>query len=108
MEIMDALKEAQQSKEITDFVNAYTQLMIQKQNPSRDGMIQALTDAQKVALPEIRSVEYSHGGTQMMPLSDFTNEALYAKLSEYQQGLFQYAIHQYGKEQVEKMLSVQQ
>lgn len=96
--------EVKELKEMEDFINAYMKLEAQKRNPSREGMIEALKDALKVASTDIKIVEESYGETTPTPWENIPNEVLYSKLFEYQQGMYQHAIKKFGKEVVKKLL----
>jgi len=95
--------EVKELKEMEDFINAYMKLEAQKRNPSREGMIEALKDALKVASTDIKSVEESYGETTPTPWENIPNEVLYSKLFEYQQGMYQHAIKKFGEEVVKKL-----
>lgn len=100
MDIQDINKQ----KEIVDFVKAYSKLVAQYKKPSRGGMIDALKEAMKVAQSEIRNVEISRGETTPTPWEQIPDSVLYAKLSEYQQAMYQHAVNKFGEEEIEKWL----
>ena len=102
MEIIDP----KELKEIEDFTKAFMKLETQKRNPTRDGMIDALKDALNVAPVEIRNVESSRNETTPTPWENIPDNILYAKLSEYQQGLYQHAVNKFGEEQIKKRLGI--
>jgi hypothetical protein len=102
MEIKD-LKEA---KEIGEFANVYLKLESQKRNPSRDGMIDALKDALRIANTEIRTVEVRRCETTPTPWEKIPDATLYNKLIEYQQGMYQHGINKYGEELFKKILGI--
>ena len=106
MDIQD-IQKLKSDKEIADFIKAYTKLVKQKQNPNRDGMIEALKEALKVGWSDIKTVEASRGETMPTPWEQIPEHILYAKLTEYQQGLYYYAVRKYGEELVKKILSPQ-
>ena len=91
-------------KEMYDVLDKYRQLEEQKKNPSKDGMIKALLDARNVAPGEIIALETSQGDTVVTPAYQISDEKLYWKLTQYQQGLFKHCINKYGEETVKKML----
>ena len=91
-------------KEITDVIKKYNQLEEQRKNPTRDGMLKALQDAQWLAPIEIKSVEVTQGDVYPMPWTSFTDYDLYRKLPQFQQGLITYCISKYGKDIFEKLL----
>lgn len=99
-------KDLKKAKELEDFVKAYLKLESQKRNPSRDGMIDALQEALRTAQTEIRSVEVSQCETTPTPWEKIPDAMLYQKLIEYQQGMFQHGIKEYGKELLEKKLGL--
>lgn len=103
MDIQDAKKQ----KEMADFLKAYTELAWQRQNPDRNGMIDALKDALKVGWSEIKTVEASRGETMLIPWEQIPNDILYAKLTEYQQGLLNHALNEFGKEYINQLLQNQ-
>ncbi|MBR3268741.1 MAG: hypothetical protein IKI58_08485 [Oscillospiraceae bacterium] len=97
--------EAKELKEIDDFIKAFLKLEAQKCNPTRDGMIQALSEAQNVASTEIISVEHQQGDVIPMLWSEFSNQDLYRKLLQYQEGLYNHAVKKYGEELIKRILS---
>ena len=94
-------------KEIADFVKAYSKLSAQIKNPSREGMIDALKEALKVACVDIKTVEKSKNETVPTPWEKIPDAVLYDKLAEYQQGMVEYAKKKFGEELIEKLLSDQ-
>ena len=100
------IKDLKELNEIEDFIKAYMKLEVQRRNPTRDGMIDALKNALNVANTEIRNVEKSKNETISTPWEMIENRVLYAKLSEYQQGMYIYAVNKYGEEQVKKRLGI--
>ena len=75
-------KDLKKAKELEDFVKAYLKLESQKRNPSRDGMIDALQEALRIAQTEIRSVEVSQCETTPTPWEKIPDAMLYQKLIE--------------------------
>lgn len=106
MDIQD-IQKLKEQKEVIDFINAYTALEKQKQNHDRNGMIEALKAALKVDWSEIKTVEMSRGETMPTPWEQISDQVLYAKLAEYQQGLWNHAVRKYGGELVKKLLNIQ-
>ena len=100
MDIQDINKQ----KEIADFVKAYSKLAAQIKNPSREGMIDALKEALKVACVDIKTVEKSKNETVPTPWEKIPDAVLYDKLAEYQHGLYCYAVNKWGEEVVKKNL----
>lgn len=97
-------KEAKDVKDIEDAVKKIVALQRQINNPTRDGMINALSDAQSTAGKEIQQVEYSQGDTIPTPWVCFPDQDLYRKLSQYQEGLRQHCIKKIGKKAFEELL----
>ena len=91
-------------KEMYDVLDKYRQLEEQKKNPSKQGMIKALLEARDVAPAEIISLETSQGDTVVTPANQISDEKLYWKLGQYQQGLLYHCINKYGEETVKKLL----
>ena len=98
------IKDAKDKKDILDAVKKITALQKQINNPTRDGMINALSDAQLTAGDEIQQIEYSQGDTIPTPWVCFPNQDLYRKLSQYQEGLQQHCINKMGKKAFEELL----
>ncbi len=101
MDIQDTKKQ----KEMADFLKAYTELAKQRKKPDRYGMIQALSDAQNVAFTEITNVEHQQGDVIPMLWSEFSDQDLYRKLTQYQQGMIDSARKKFGEELAKKLLS---
>ena len=97
-------KEAKDVKDIEDAVKKIAALQRQINNPTRDGMINALSDAQSTAGKEIQQVEYSQGDTIPTPWVCFPDQDLYRKLSQYQDGLRQHCIKKVGEKVFEELL----
>lgn len=91
-------------KEINDVMEKFHQLEEQKRNPSKQGMIKALLEAKAVASAEISALETSQGDTVVTPAYQISDEKLYWKLTQYQQGLINHCINKYGEETVKKYL----
>ena len=100
------IKDPKELKEIEDCIKAFMKLEAQKRNPTRDGMIDALKEALSVAAAEIKTVEASRNETTPTPWENIPDNILYAKLSEYQQGLYQHAVNKFGEEQIKKRLGI--
>ena len=97
-------KKAKDVKDIEDAVKKITALQRQINNPTRDGMINALMDAKFTAGAEIQQIEYSQGDTILMPWENFSNQDLYRKLSQYQAGLRQHCIKKVGEKTLDELL----
>jgi len=101
---MDA-KDINELKEAKDLFEKYQKLQAQKDNPTREGMIKALSEAQQVAGNEIVEVEHIQGDVIPMPWIIFSDEYLYLKLSQYQQGIYNHCLKKFGQEVVDKLLN---
>lgn len=97
-------KETKDIKELKDAVKKFVALQNQRNNPTREGMITALSDAQSTAGKEIMQVEYSQGDTIPTPWNCFSYQDLYRKLGQYQEGLRQYCIKKFGEKAFEKLV----
>ena len=104
MGIFETFSESKESKEIDDFIESFFKLQAQINNPTKDGMIEALSGAQKIAHQEITKVEKNQGDVFYMPWSCFQEKELYRKLAQYQQGLYIHAVNKFGEEVVKKLL----
>ena len=91
-------------KEVYDVIERLHHLEEQKSNPTRDGMLKALLDARQLAPLEIITVEYSQGDVYPTPWASFSDNDLYRKLPQYQQGLITYCVNKYGKVIFERLL----
>ena len=104
MNNFEGLNNAKEAKEIGEFIAAFFKLQAQINNPTRDGMVNALSDAQKVAAQEITSLEHSQGEVYLTPWSCIPYGVLYDKLFQYQQGLYNHAVNKFGTELVKKLI----
>ena len=104
MEKFEEISKSKESKEIEEFIKAYCGLKAQMKNPTRDGIIKALSDAQKVAYNEIAALERSQGNIYFKPWSDFPTPVLFYKLPKYVQGLNNHAINKFGEETFKHLL----
>lgn len=104
MEKLEEINENKESKEIEEFIQAYCEIENQIKNPTRNGMIKALSDAQKVAYNEIAALEKSQGNIYRKPWSDFPTQDLFCKLPKYIQGLKNHAVKKYGEETLKHLL----
>ena len=102
---MDNTERFDDTKEL---IEKYFKLQAQIDNPTRSGMIEALSDAKNVARLEIISLEKSQGDTYQVPLPNITDTDLYCKLSLYQQGLYNHAVNKYGEEAFKRLLAEHQ
>lgn len=101
---LEKVKNSRDSKDIVDAVKKFAALQAQIKNPTRDGMIYALSDAQSVAGDEILQIEHLQGDTIPTPWSCFPNQELYRKLPQYQEGLRQHCIKKIGQKAFEELL----
>ena len=108
MESFEKLNDIKESNEIEDFIKAYCELENQIKNPTRNGMIRALTDAQKVAYNEISALEKEQGNIYRKPWSDFPTRDLLHKLPKYKQGLNNHAVKKFGEETFKHLLEMNQ
>ena len=90
--------------EIKVLIEKYFRLQEQIDNPTRDGMIKALSDAQDIAYIEITALEMSQGDIDHTPWSDLQDYDLYRKLPQYKQGLYNHAVNIVGEETFKYML----
>ncbi len=104
MENSERISEAKEAKEAIELLEKYFKLQAQVNNPTRFGMIEALSDAQNVARQEITSLEQSQGDIYPMPWTRFSDRDLYRKLTQYQQGLYNHAVNKLGEEMFKKLL----
>lgn len=100
----DRFDDIKEAKEIKDLVAKYFKLQDQINNPTRDGMIEALSGAQNVARQEITMLEHSQGDIYPTLWSDFSYNDLYRKLSQYQRGLYNHAVNKLGEEAFKELL----
>ena len=100
---MDA-KDINELKEAKDLIEKFKKLQAQKENPTREGMIKALSEAQQVAGNEIVEVEHMQGDVIPMLWSDFPDADLYRKLTQYQQGIYNHCLKKFGQEVVDKLM----
>lgn len=105
MENSERISETKEAKEVIELLEKYFKLQAQINNPTRFGMIDALSDAQNVARQEITSLEQSQGDIYPMPWASFQDSDLYRKLRQYQQGLYNHAVNKLGEETFKKLLT---
>lgn len=104
MENSERFDDAKGAKEIKELIEKYFKLQDQINNPTKDGMIEALSGAQNVAPQEITMLEHSQGDIYPTLWSDFPYNDLYRKLTQYQHGLYIHAVNKLGEEDFKKML----
>lgn len=104
MENSERYNDTKEAKEIEDLIEKYFKLQDQINNPTKNGMIEALSSAQNVARQEITMLEQSQGDIYPTLWSDFTYNDLYRKLAQYQQGLYNHAVNKLGEEAFKKLL----
>lgn len=91
-------------EEIKNLIEKYFRLQAQIDNPSRDGMIKALTNAQHIAREEISALEESGVDIGQTSWDDLEDGDLYSKLLQYKQGLYNYAVGRVGEETFKYLL----
>ena len=101
---MENEKNIKEMHEAYDIIEKYVNLQKQINNPSRDGMIKALSDAQKIASNEITNIEHIQGDIYQVPWASVPDNDLYRKLSQYQMGLLNHAINKFGEKKIKKLL----
>lgn len=79
MENSERISETKEEKEAIELLEKYFKLQAQINNPTRFGMIDALSDAQNVARQEITSFEQSQGDIYPMPCTSFQDRDLSSK-----------------------------
>lgn len=104
MDFPNNLKELLDMQEKVKILECYVKLTRQKNNPTRQGMIDALSSAKKLAPHEITSIETRQGEVYLTAWEAISDEELYRKLSDYQLGLYNFCIKKWGKEKFEDML----
>ena len=90
--------------EVKELIEKYFRLQEQIDNPTKDGMIKALSGAQSIAYDEIIALEMSQGDIERRPWSDLQDFDLYRKLPKYKQGIYNYAVKKVGEETFKYML----
>lgn len=104
MDEIEKMNKTKEAKEIYDLINSYLKLQEQLKNPTRFGMIEALSSAQNVAGQEIADLEIQQGDIYQMPWAGFQDHDLYRKLTQYQQGLYKRAVNRLGEEAFKKII----
>lgn len=104
MKNFEKISETKEAKEAIELLKKYFKLQAQINNPTRFGMIDALSDAQNAARQEITSLEKSQGDIYQMPWTSFPDRDLYRKLTQYQQGLYNHAVNKLGEAAFKKLL----
>jgi len=105
MENFERISETKEGKEAIELLEKYFKLQDQINNPTKSGMIEALSDARNVARQEITSLEQSQGDIYPMPWTSIPDRDLYRKLAQYQQGLYNHAVNKLGEEAFKKLLT---
>lgn len=105
-EVIKRIDEINGENEILQVVTAITALQVQLANPTRVGMINALKNAQSLALSEIQETINQNGGLACSkPWTEFSENELYSLLFTYQSGLIQHGKKKCGEELFKKLLS---
>ena len=103
----EKIKEIKENREYWDIVEKIMKLQRQIECPDRNGMIDALRDAQQIAPLEITQTIQSQGGNiSIKPWSDVSDRELYYLLSQYKQGLVNHGIIKAGRSGFELMLKL--
>ncbi len=99
------IKETKDNKELLDIIKKIIKLENQIYKPDRNGMIDALKDAQSVARNEIvQNIQQSSSFFYSKPWVAFSDKELYNMLPQYKQGLINHGIAKIGKGVFEKLL----
>lgn len=98
------IKNLNDQKDILEAIEKIKKLQAQRQNPDRNGMIDALQDAKNKAPLAITALELSQGDMHWMPFTNFSDADLYRKLLQYQQGLESYCIEKIGKKAFDELM----
>lgn len=77
-------KEIELIKDVRDAIDKIKKLQEQIDNPTREGMKKALSDAKASALVEIIATEISQGDANFMLWDQFSDADLYRKLPQYE------------------------
>lgn len=104
MDKHEMINTAKDAKEIEEFIKACRKLQEQINNPTRDGMIEALSTAQGIAGQEITELEISQGDIYPTLWLNFQDGDLYRKLSQYQQGLYNHVVKKLGGKATKELL----
>lgn len=106
IEAVKRIDEVKGRSEMLQVIEAITALQVQRANPTRAGMIEALRNAQSLASTEIQGEICQNGGLVCSkPWIEFTANELYALLSTYQNGLIQHGKKKCHDELFKKFLS---
>ena len=100
--------EANDLKDAKDAMNKIQKLRAQMENPTRDGMIEALRDAKISALTEISALEMAQGATNWVPFSEASDSTLYTLLEQYEQGLRLHCIAKIGEKAFDEQMNEMQ
>lgn len=100
--------EANDLKDVKDAINKIQKLRAQMENPTRDGMIEALRDAKISALIEISALEMAQGVTNWVPFSEASDSTLYTLLGQYEQGLRLHCIAKIGEKAFDEEMKKRQ
>ncbi len=95
----DQLKTTQEIKDVFD---KYKALQWQREHPTRDGMIEALKGAKRIAAAEVTHSEFSRGNIYSVPWEKISDAELYNKLPQYQNALISYCTIKYGESVVKQ------
>lgn len=99
-------QDAKTAKDVYDIIDKYIKLQEQIDNPTRQGMINALMGAQSIAFSEVKYIENEQGNIVRVPWDYFSDDDLYSKLPYYQTALRNKAISMIGEKTFEELLNV--
>ena len=106
LEAAKRIDEAKAKYEVLQIAEAYTALQMQRANPTRVGMIEALQKAQSLASAEIQGEINQNGGyARSKPWTEFTTAELYSLLPIYQDGLIQLCKKKCSEKLLKELLS---
>ena len=100
---MEVEKNINDIKEITDVIKKIKKIEQLRRTPNRQGMIDALKDAKASASVEIWSLELAQGGRFML-FEEFTDEELYYKLKQYEDGLRLHCVAKCGEKVFDELM----
>ena len=101
---MSVEKNISDIKDITDSIVKIKRLEQLRRCPNRQGMIDALKEAKATAYAEILGLELLQSG-QFMPFENFTNEQLYNKLEQYENGLRIHCVAKCGEKAFNELMN---
>ena len=97
-------EDIRKTKDWLDFRDAVDKIIEQMKCPSREGMIDALTNAGNISPVETITLEFAQGNTTLMSWEMFPDEVLYGKLETYLKGLYIYGTKRFGEEALKEVV----